>query len=122
MIGYAFKKFMENINGIHNQELMCPLHSLAPSKKRDWMTIGSATKAPTIIKVRLYMSNPQADKHMNFALVNPQHKNVSNPDGQMMSQQGSKITMLHVERNGIPVGTHRQCHNTSCFMHTKCTA
>jgi hypothetical protein len=55
---------------------------------------------------------------MNFALVNPQHKNVSNPDGQMMSQQGSKITILQVERNGIPVGKHTQCHNTSYCMHT----
>ncbi len=58
---------------------------------------------------------------MNFALVNPQHKNVSNPDGQMLYQQGSKITILHVERNAIPIGMHRQCHNTSCYMHTKCT-
>jgi hypothetical protein len=32
---------------------------------------------------------------MNFALVNPQHKNVSNPDEQMISQQGSKIAVLH---------------------------
>ena len=55
------------------------------------------------------MNNPQGDKqHMNVALVNPQHKNVSNPDRQMMSQQGSKITILHVERNGIPVDMHRQ--------------
>ena len=55
------------------------------------------------------MSNPQGDKqHMNVALVNPQHKNVSNPDRQMMSKQGSKITSLHVERNGIPVDMHRQ--------------
>ncbi len=55
------------------------------------------------------MSNPQGDKqHMNVALVNPQHKNVSNPDRQMMSQQGSKITTLHVESNGIPVDMHRQ--------------
>ena len=54
---------------------------------------------------------------MNFALVNPQHKNVCNPDRQMMSRQGSKMTILHVERNGIPVGMHRQCHNTSC-VHT----
>ena len=55
------------------------------------------------------MSNPQGDKqHMNVALVNPQHKNVSNPDRQMMSKQGSKITILHVERNGITVDMHRQ--------------
>ena len=54
---------------------------------------------------------------MNFALVNPQHKNVSNPDRQMMSAR-IKITILHVERNCIPVGIHKQCHNTSCCMHT----
>ena len=73
------------------------------------MTISSATEAPTIHKVRLYMSNPQGDKqHMKVALVNPQHKNVSNPDRQMMSQQGSKRNILHVERNGIPVYMHRQ--------------
>jgi hypothetical protein len=83
------------------------------------MTIGSATEAPAILKVRLCMSNPQGDKQpMNFALVNTKHNNVSNPDRQMMSQQGSKITILHEERNSIPVGTHRQCHNTDCCMHT----
>jgi hypothetical protein len=54
----------------------------------------------------------------SFANGNSMHVNVSNPDGQMMSQQGSKITILHVERNGISVGMHRQCHNTSCCMHT----
>jgi hypothetical protein len=55
------------------------------------------------------MSNPQGDKqHMNVALVIPQHKNVSNPARQMMSKQGSKITILHGERNGIPVDMHRQ--------------
>ena len=64
------------------------------------------------------MSNPQEINQLSVTLVNPQHKNVSNPDGQMMSQQGSKITILHVERNGIPIGMHRQCHNTSCCMHT----
>ena len=40
---------------------------------------------------------------MSFALVNPQHENVSYPDRQMMSQQGSKTTILHVERNDIPI-------------------
>ena len=83
------------------------------------MTMGSATEGPTIVKVRLYISNPQGDKHpMTFALVNPQHNNVSNPDRQMMSQQGSKITIPHVERNGIPFGMYRQCYNTSSCMHT----
>ena len=51
-------------------------------------------------------------------MMNPHHKNVGNPDGQMMSQQGSKITILLVEGNGLPVGMHRQCHNISCCMHT----
>ena len=45
---------------------------------------------------------------MSFTLVNPQHKNVSYPDRQMMSQQGSKMNILHVARNDIPVGMHRQ--------------
>jgi hypothetical protein len=67
---------------------MCPLHSLVPLKTKDWMTVVSATETPT---VRLYMSNPKGDKHhMNFALVNRQHNNVSNPNRQMMSQQDQK--------------------------------
>ena len=69
------------------------------------------------------MSNPQGDKqHMNVALVNPQHKNVSNPDRQMMSQQGSKITILHVERNGVPVGMHRQQSQQQLLYTQNCIA
>ena len=82
------------------------------------MTIGRATEAPTILKVRLYMSNPQGDKQHEPCSCESTAKNVSIPGGQMISQQGSKITILHVERNGIPIGMNRQCHNTSCCMHT----
>ncbi len=72
------------------------------------MTIG-ATEAPTITQSKTLNEQPtRRQTHTNVALVNPQHKNVSNPDRQMMSQQGSKITILHVERNGIPVDMHRQ--------------
>ena len=47
------------MSDIHNQGLMCPLDSLAPSQKReDWMTIGSATEAPTITQSKTLNEQP----------------------------------------------------------------
>ena len=37
---------------------MCPLDSLAPTKREDWMTIGSATEAPTITQSKTLNEQP----------------------------------------------------------------
>ncbi len=42
---------------------------------------------------------------MNFALVNPQHKNVSYPDRQMIFLKRIKQKILHVARNDISADT-----------------